>query len=116
LFYAFAPDLVVALVALVVLGGAYMGTLTGLNTSVQVHAPRAERSRILALYTLSLSIFYPLGAFVQADLAKSFGVRDVTAVGALVLGAIVVVIRLGAPGYWRAMGSTPTQSPVLLAD
>ena len=36
LFYAFAPDLVVALVALVVLGGAYMGTLTGLNTSVQV--------------------------------------------------------------------------------
>lgn len=114
--YALAPTLVVSLLALVLLGGAYMGTLTGLNTSVQVHAPRAERSRILALYTLSLSIFYPLGAFVQADLARSFGVRPVTAVGAVTLAVILVGVRVLAPGYWRAMGSTPTQSALLLAD
>ena len=114
--YAIAPTLVVSLLALVLLGGAYMGTLTGLNTSVQVHAPRAERSRILALYTLSLSIFYPLGAFVQADLARSFGVRPVTAVGAVTLAVILVGVRVLAPGYWRAMGSTPTQSALLLAD
>jgi MFS family permease len=116
LFYALAPDLVVALVALVILGGAYMGTLTGLNTSVQVHAPRAERSRILALYTLSLSIFYPAGAFIQADLAKSFGVRHVTMVAAVALGLILVTVRASAPQYWRAMGSAPSQPSVLLAD
>jgi MFS family permease len=114
--YALAPDLGVAIVALVALGAAYMGTLTGLNTSVQVHAPRAERSRILALYTLSLSIFYPLGAFVQADLATTFGVRHVTVVAALFLGAILVAVRVGAPQYWRAMGSPATQTPLLLAD
>jgi MFS family permease len=116
LIYALAPDLVVALVALVVLGGAYMGTLTGLNTSVQVHAPRAERSRILALYTLSLSICYPLGAFVQGDLARSVGVRSVTVAGAITLGVMLTVLRLGAPGYWRAMGSPPTNTAPILAD
>ena len=61
--YAISPTLVVSALAMVVLGGAYMGALVrGSNTSVQVHAPLAERSRILALYTLSLSVFYPLGA------------------------------------------------------
>src|SRR5271154_3084518 len=103
--YALAPDLVVSLLALFFLGGAYVGTLTGLNTSVQVHAPRAERSRILALYTLSLSIFYPLGAFVQADLARHFGVRWVTIVAALLLIAVVGVLRLRVPAYWSAMSS-----------
>ncbi|MFZ0768792.1 MAG: MFS transporter [Acidimicrobiales bacterium] len=115
-FYALAPDLVLSLIALLFLGGAYVGTLTGLNTSVQVHAPRAERSRILALYTLSLSIFYPVGAFVQADLAKHFGVRSVTIVAALALMVVLVVVRIAAPAYWSAMGSAPAQTPLLLAD
>ena len=114
--YALAPDLVLSLLALLFLGGAYVGTLTGLNTSVQVHAPRAERSRILALYTLSLSIFYPLGAFVQADLARHFGVRWVTIVAALLLIAVLALVRLTAPTYWSAMGSSPVETPILLAD
>jgi MFS-type transporter involved in bile tolerance (Atg22 family) len=89
--------------------------LTGLNTSVQVHAPLAERSRILALYTLSLSVFYPLGAFVQADLARAVGVRTVTLVGALVLSLALCVALLVRPQFWREMGS-PTDAPYLLAD
>ena len=100
---------------MVVLGGAYMGTLTGLNTSVQVHAPLAERSRILALYTLSLSMFYPLGAFVQADLARVVGVRPVTFVAALVLLVVLTVVTLARPQFWREMGS-PIEAPLLLAD
>jgi MFS family permease len=115
-FYALAPDLVLALIALLFLGGAYVGTLTGLNTSVQVHAPRAERSRILALYTLSLSIFYPVGAFVQADLAKHFGVRSVTIAAAVTLMVVLAVVRIALPAYWSAMGSAPAQTPLLLAD
>jgi MFS family permease len=114
--YALAPDLALSLVALVFVGGAYVGTLTGLNTSVQVHAPRAERSRILALYNLSLSIFYPLGALVQADLAKHFGVRQVSIVSAVLLMSVLVVVRLAAPQYWSAMGSSPVDTPLLLAD
>ncbi len=113
--YAVAPDLVAAVLVMVVVGGAYMGALTGLNTSVQVHAPRAERSRILALYTLSLSIFYPLGAFVQADLARVVGVRPVTLGGALVLACVLGVTALVRPQFWREMGS-PSEAPILLAD
>src|SRR5665213_2343639 len=104
------------MVAMVLLGGAYMGTLTGLNTSVQVHAPRAERSRILALYTLSLSMFYPLGALVQADLAKTFAVRHVTRVAPGVLLLDTDTLKFFIRDFWVEMGAAPTQSAVLLAD
>jgi MFS family permease len=116
LLYAVAPSLILAIVAMVLVGGAYMGTLAGLNTSVQMHAPLAERSRILSLYTLSLSIFYPLGAFVQADLARSFGVRDVTLVSALVLVAVMGAVRVAGPEFWSDMGTSPVETPLLLAD
>jgi predicted MFS family arabinose efflux permease len=114
--YAVSPNLVCAMIAMAVLGGSYMGTMTGLNTSVQVHAPRAERSRILSLYTLSLSMFYPLGAFVQADLAKSFGVRHVTLAAAGLLVLVLVGLKFFNPDFWDEMGSPLTQPAVLLAD
>jgi MFS family permease len=115
IIYAVSPTLVVSAIVMIVLGAAYMGTVTGLNTSVQVHAPLAERSRILALYTLSMSLFYPLGAFVQADLARAVGVRVVTLVGALVLAIAVGVVVLVRPQFWMEMGS-PIEEPYLLAD
>jgi MFS family permease len=114
--YAIAPSLIWAMLAMVLVGGSYMGTLAGLNTSVQMHAPLAERSRILSLYTLSLSMFYPLGAFIEADLARSFGVRDVTFVSAIVLGAALVVMKFFQPEFWRQMGPGPVETPLLLAD
>jgi MFS family permease len=116
LLYALAPSLILAMVAMVLVGGSYMGTLAGLNTSVQMHAPLAERSRILSLYTLSLSIFYPLGAFVQADLARSFGVRDVTLVSAILLAAAIGAVRIVKPEFWSDMGTSPVETPLLLAD
>jgi MFS family permease len=116
LLYALAPSLILAVAAMVLVGGSYMGTLAGLNTSVQMHAPLAERSRILSLYTLSLSIFYPLGAFVQADLARSFGVRDVTLVSAIVLVAVMGAVRILKPDFWSDMGTSPVETPLLLAD
>jgi MFS family permease len=116
LLYALAPSLILAMAAMVLVGGSYMGTLAGLNTSVQMHAPLAERSRILSLYTLSLSIFYPLGAFVQADLARTFGVRDVTLVSAIVLAAVIGAVRIFKPEFWKEMGTSPVETPLLLAD
>lgn len=114
--YAMAPTLVASMAAMVVVGGSYVGTLTGLNTSVQMHAPAAERSRILSLYNLSLSLFYPLGALAQADVARTFGVRPVTLVAALALATMLVVARLAQPSFWHAMGSGTKAPPVLLAD
>jgi MFS family permease len=114
--YGFAPNLALAVAALVVLGGAYVGTLTGLNTAVQLHAPLGERSRILSLYTLSLSFFYPLGALTQAALAKVWGVRPVTVVAAVLLALAILLLSMLRPMVWGEIGSTPTHPPVLLAE
>ena len=114
--YGLAPNLAAAVSALVVLGGAYVGSLTGLNAAVQLHAPRSERSRILSLYTLSLSIFYPLGALTQAAFAKVWGVRSVTEFAAATLVVILALVTLWGPVFWREIASTPDQPTVLLAE
>ena len=115
-FYGFAPDLALSFCALVVVGCAYIGVLTGLNASVQLHAPLAERSRILSLYTLSLSLFYPLGAVLQAAFAHVWGVRPVTVTSAVVLGVVLVVVTVVYPRFWAEIGSTPNEPVVLLAE
>jgi MFS family permease len=114
--YGLAPNLLTAAAALLLLGGAYLGALTGLNTTVQLHAPRHERSRILALYTLSLSLAYPLGALAQSALARSWGVREVTVAGAALAGAALVAVSLSRPALWREMSSADLTAPQMLAD
>jgi MFS family permease len=114
--YGAAPNLASAVAALVVLGGAYVGSLTGLNTAVQLHAPRSERSRILSLYTLSLSIFYPLGALSQAAVARAWGVRSVTEFAAATLVLVLVLVTLLRPVFWTEIASTPDVPAVLLAE
>ncbi|MGA2433221.1 MAG: MFS transporter [Acidimicrobiales bacterium] len=102
--------------AMSILGGAYVGTLTGLNTSVQLHAPRNERTRILALYTLSLSLFYPVGAVIQSAFARTWGVRPVTIVAALVLAVLLLIVSVAHPRYWREIGAVPSSTAEMLAD
>jgi len=114
--YGLAPDLGLAMAALVVLGGAYVGILTGLNTSVQLHAPVSERARILSLYTLSLSLAYPLGALVQAAFARTYGVRVVSVVGAGALLAVLGAVRLFQRRVWVELAVTPSTPSPLLAD
>lgn len=104
--YALAPNLPVATGVLFLLGFAYLGTLTGLNTSVQLHAPINERSRILSLYTLSLSLFYPLGAVFQSALARSWGVRYISELAAALMLGILAALSALRPQWWRAMGPT----------
>ncbi len=115
-FYGLAPNLEVAVAALVLLGGAYVGTLTGLNTAVQLHAPRNERSRILSLYNLSLSLFYPLGALLQAAFAREWGVRPVTVTDAVLLAFVLAVVTLWRRDFWREIALTPDEPAILLAD
>jgi predicted MFS family arabinose efflux permease len=114
--YAYAPDLVWAALALVMLGGSYVGTLTGLNTSVQLHAPVKERSRILSLYVLSLSLFYPLGALAQAALAHLFGVRSISLVAAVSFGLVVMTVSVFRPQFWHHMTMDPSQMVLSVAD
>ncbi len=114
--YGLAPDLGWAIAALVVLGGAYVGILTGLNTSVQLHAPVSERARILSLYTLSLSLAYPVGALIQSAFARTYGVRVVSVVGASALLVVLAAVSLLGPRVWGEIASAPPGPARLLAD
>ena len=114
--YGAAPNLALAVAALALLGAAYVGTITGLNTSVQLHAPVKERSRILSLYTLSLSVFYPVGALAQATMAKIWGVRTVTLSAAGLLAVVIVLVSVLRPVFWDEIASTPISPVNLLAE
>ncbi|HEV2427221.1 MAG TPA: MFS transporter, partial [Acidimicrobiales bacterium] len=114
--YGLSPDMGVALGALALLGAAYVGVLTGLNTSVQLHAPVRERSRVLSLYTLSLSVAYPIGALAQSALARADGVRVVTEAGALAMAVALAVVALATPKVWGELGAPESVPAGLLAD
>lgn len=113
--YGLSPTLGVAVVSLMFLGAGYIGVMTGLMTNVQLHAPARERSRILSMYTMSLSLAYPLGTFVQSALSRVMGLREVTVAAALVGAGALVVASWRAPGYWGVFVS-PGTTAQLLAD
>jgi MFS family permease len=100
--YALMPNVASAAVALMVVGAAYIGVLSGLNTVVQLRAPDGMRARVLSIYMLALGVVYPIGAVAQGALADRIGLRLVTAGGALLLLGLVLVLR------WR-------RSPLLAA-
>ncbi|MDE3107864.1 MAG: hypothetical protein KGJ42_06885, partial [Acidobacteriota bacterium] len=75
-----------------------------------------ERSRILALYTLTLSIFFPFGALVQSALAKLWGVRAVTLSSGLVLAVALTLVTWRAPRFFHEMSSPSVGEGAVLAD
>ncbi|MFN2505593.1 MAG: MFS transporter [Acidimicrobiales bacterium] len=77
--YAAAPSLPAATVALLGVGVAYVGVLSGLGAVVQLRAPEVLRARILSLYMVALGVVYPLGAVIHGVLGDQLGLRAVTA-------------------------------------
>jgi MFS family permease len=110
LYYA-APTLWTAAVALVAVGAAYIGILSGLMTVVQLRAPDALRARILSIYMVSLGVVYPIGAVVQGRLGDTFGLREVAA-GAAVLFVAVVGLMLWSRAERRAVLQEAAPSPI----
>ncbi len=105
--YGIAPSLWWSMAALFVMGAAYIGALSGLNASVQLHAPASERSRILSLYTLALSVGYPIGAQLQGVIAGVAGVRQVTVATSVIGIVLFVTVVLFRPTFLKILGATP---------
>ena len=103
--FALAPVFPLAVLALVVAGGAYLTVSSTLNTTIQMQVTEARGGKVLALYVMGLTGSYPLGALVQGWVADWVGVRTVTAVSGAVLA--VVWWRLRAAGRFRAMDADP---------
>ena len=103
ILYGLAPSLGLSVFAMFVLGAAYFGCLVSLDSTTQVLAPLSERSRILALYSMSLSFAYPVGAYLQSFLVRDFGLRQVTVASALLLLVIGLLAAWLRPGFIASM-------------
>jgi MFS family permease len=100
-YYA-APTMWTAAAALVAVGAAYIGVLSGLIFVVQLRAPEAFRARILSIYMVSLGVVYPFGAIIQGELGDTFGLREVAIAAALLFIAVVGLV-LGTRPARRAV-------------
>jgi MFS family permease len=97
LVYAWAPTLAPMALALTVVGAFYVTELTSVSTIAQLRSPDRLRGRVLSLNMMILGLLYPIGALLQGRVADVVGLRATTAGAALLLLAIVVVVRLVHP-------------------
>ena len=101
--YAFAPSLATASIALMAVGAAYIGVLSGLMTVVQLRAPVALRARILSIYMVALGSIYPLAAVAQGWLGDRVGLRVVTASTAAIFAVGLLAVRATRPQLLHAL-------------
>jgi len=101
--YALSTSLVAAAASLALVGLVYLGTLSGLSTVVQLHAPAAFRGRILSIYLVALGVAYPLGSLLQGPLVDRVGIAWTTAGSAAVLALVMVVVGLRRPAVAVAL-------------
>ena len=118
--YDLSPSFTEAAVALVAVGAAYIGVLSGLMTVVQLRAPEALRARILSLYFVALGSVYPVAAIIQGTLGDVVGLRRVTTSAAVLLAVTSAAILARRPERRRVLeeataAAEPASVPAALA-
>ena len=106
---AFVPDPILAGLALLIGGAAWLSTMANLNTTAQTVLPAWVRARGLALYVLTFQSCIAVGSAIWGIAAEGLSVRI-----ALMLAAVWLVVSLGAVRRWRLSegdGSGLTPSP-----
>jgi MFS family permease len=107
--YGLAPHPILAALALVLVGGSYMGAFASCQAILQLHSPEQIRARVLAVFSVSLSASYCLALLVHGPLADRTSVRTVT-----VLQAVLTVVGIAAlavifPKWWDRLADGPAQ-------
>ena len=88
--FGLAPNFVVALMALALVGGSFLAVISAANTSIQVIVADHVRGRVIALRIMVFTAANPVGAVVQGYVSDVVGPRP-TVVGAGVLLMLVTV-------------------------
>jgi len=109
--YAVSPGLWWGVAALFAVGLNYLGVLSGLSTTVQLHAPQAYRGRVMSFFLVALGVSYPIGALLQGPVADSIGIGWTTACSAIALAAIMAAVALLRPGFALAVGGPEAVVP-----
>ncbi len=95
------------LVAMFVIGAAYLVVVSALNTALQESVDPRFRGRVVALYFMAFTGGYPIGALLQGWLADQVGVRPVVAGAGLVLAAYAALLVV-RPALARSLDPAPT--------
>jgi len=106
--YAGTGTTVLAAAAIALVGGLYIGLLSGLSTVVQLQAPTEYRGRVLSLFFVALGVTYPIGALVQGWVANHAGLGPTTAVAAGVMLVVLAGLRATQPWMFAALGASTT--------
>jgi MFS family permease len=97
--YALMPGIVLATIAIFVVGFLYLGALSSFTSIAQLRAPAAVRGRVMSVLMVLLGSLYPLGTIVQAAIADAIGLRVTTAAAALLMFGILVTARIVRPRF-----------------
>jgi MFS family permease len=96
---AAAPNLAVALVLLVLMGGASISFIALSNSTLQLRSDPAMRGRVMALYAVAFLGSTPIGAPIVGAVAQAWGAR-----AALALGGAATLVAASATAR-RALGA-----------
>jgi MFS family permease len=103
--YGASPALWWGVVALFLVGLVYIGVLSGLSTTVQLHAPQEYRGRVLSFFLVALGVAYPVGSLAQGPIADAIGVGWTTIGSAVVLALASLIAAARLPALVRALSA-----------
>lgn len=101
--YWLSPSFIFAGIALFLLGGAYLLTVTGLHTVVQVRAPRRLQARVSSMFTVFLGVGYAIGVLAQGWAGDVFGSRVVAASSSVLCAAIILWSRTAFGSHYEQL-------------
>jgi hypothetical protein len=107
--YGLAPNITVAIVAILFVGALYFAALSSFSTTAQLRAPATMRGRVVSLNQVILGTVYAFSVNVQGQLGDRFGLRRVTVGGAVLSLVVLGLVRILRPGYSRALDVVPTR-------
>lgn len=101
--YWLSPRFIFAGIALFVLGGAYLLTVTGLHTVVQVRAPKRLQARVSSMFTVLLGAGYALGVLAQGWIGDLLGSRLVAVTCSVVCAGLILWSRRRFPAHYAKL-------------
>ena len=112
---ALAPQFVVALMGMFVMGMAHIASASTLNTAIQLQVVERVRARVLSVYLTVLLSASPLGQLLMGQAIEIFGPRETFTAYGLLLLSIAILLLL--TGRLRALDSgSGTYKPAAVAE
>jgi predicted MFS family arabinose efflux permease len=99
--FALAPNLAVALPALLIAGAGYLSSNATATTAIQLEVEDSQRGRVMALWSVAFLGVRPFGSLADGAVASGVGLRPagvMMALPALIAAGLLVVQAVRSPG------------------